>query len=91
MLHELEPVAVRALHELVSLVHGHVNATEQTQPVQSTTTTDSAASVKDKGNKVNKVVRVNAFRLEDDPVANIMWTLQPCTLQDVLLAMVVSL
>jgi hypothetical protein len=88
MLHELEPVAVRALHELVSLVHGHVNATEQTQPVQSTTTTDSAASVKDKG---NKVVRVNAFRLEDDPVANIMWTLQPCTLQDVLLAMVVSL
>lgn len=87
MLHELEPVAVRALHELVSLVHGHVNATEQTQPVQSTSTTDSAASVKD---KANKVVRVNAFRLEDDPVANIMWTLQPCTLQDVLLAMVKS-
>ncbi|XP_024197267.2 uncharacterized protein LOC112200469 isoform X1 [Rosa chinensis] len=28
-LHELEPVAVDALHELVSLVHSHVNAAEQ--------------------------------------------------------------
>ncbi|KAM5584111.1 hypothetical protein ABKV19_003801 [Rosa sericea] len=28
-LHELEPVAVHALHELVSLVHNHVNAAEQ--------------------------------------------------------------
>ncbi|XP_040374289.1 inorganic pyrophosphatase TTM2-like [Rosa chinensis] len=28
-LHELEPVAVHALHELVSLVHSPVNAAEQ--------------------------------------------------------------
>ncbi|PRQ45742.1 hypothetical protein RchiOBHm_Chr3g0494951 [Rosa chinensis] len=27
-LHELEPVAVHALHELVSLVHSHVNAAD---------------------------------------------------------------
>ncbi|XP_040364728.1 bifunctional peptidase and (3S)-lysyl hydroxylase Jmjd7 isoform X2 [Rosa chinensis] len=85
-LHELEPVAVHALHELVSLVHSHVNAAEQRQPEQSTSTTDSALSVKDKG---SKVVRVHAFRLEDDPVANIIWTLPPCTLQRILLAMVV--
>ncbi|XP_024164996.1 uncharacterized protein LOC112172060 isoform X1 [Rosa chinensis] len=86
-LHELEPVAVHALHELVSLVHSHVNAAEQRQPEQSTSTTDSALSVKDKG---SKVVRVHAFRLEDDPVANIIWTLPPCTLQRILLAMVKS-
>lgn len=87
-LHELEPVAVHALRELISLVHSHVNPAEQRQPEQSTSTTDSAISVKDKG---NKVMRSDAFRLEDDPVANIIWTLPPCTLQRVLLAMVVSL
>ncbi|XP_004290635.1 PREDICTED: uncharacterized protein LOC101308336 isoform X2 [Fragaria vesca subsp. vesca] len=84
-LHELEPVAVHALRELISLVHSHVNPAEQRQPEQSTSTTDSAISVKDKG---NKVMRSDAFRLEDDPVANIIWTLPPCTLQRVLLAMV---
>ena len=85
---KLEPVAAQALYELISLVHNHVNPAEQIQLEESTSTSDSAISVKDKG---NKVVRLDAFRLEDDPVANIIWTLPPCTLQCVLLTLVVSL
>ncbi|ONH93488.1 hypothetical protein PRUPE_8G234700 [Prunus persica] len=85
MSHELEPLAIHALHELVSLVHHRVNAAELRQPVQSTTTTDSAASVKD---EFTKVVRANSFSLEDDPVAKIIWALQPCTFRNVFLAMV---
>ncbi|BFG43090.1 hypothetical protein CerSpe_293640 [Prunus speciosa] len=85
MSHELEPLAIHALHELVSLVHHRVNAAELRQQVQSTSTTDSAGSVKD---EFTKVVRANSFSLEDDPVAKIIWALQPCTLRNVFLAMV---
>ncbi|XP_068310810.1 lysine-specific demethylase JMJ31-like isoform X3 [Pyrus communis] len=85
MSHALEPLAILALHELVSLVHGHVNAAEQRQPVQSASTTAPAASVKD---ECIKVVRPSSFGLEDDPVAKIFWTLHPITLKNVFLAMV---
>ncbi|KAM0998140.1 hypothetical protein FF1_007923 [Malus domestica] len=85
MSHVLEPLAVLALHELISLVHGHVNAAEQRQPVQSASTTASAANVKD---ECIKVVRQSSFSLEDDPVAKIFWTLHPITLKNVFLAMV---
>lgn len=88
MSHELEPLAIHALHELVSLVHHRVNAAERRQLVQSALTTDSAASVKD---EITKVVRANSFCLEDDPVAKIIWALQPCTFRNVFLSMVVSL
>ncbi|XP_050364652.1 lysine-specific demethylase JMJ31 [Argentina anserina] len=84
-LHKLEPVAAHALHELISLVHSHVNPADQRQSEQSTSAADSAISMKDKGNKVSGL---DAFRLEDDPVANIIWTLPPCTLQCVLLTLV---
>ncbi|XP_048442990.1 uncharacterized protein LOC103941891 isoform X2 [Pyrus x bretschneideri] len=87
MSHVLEPLAVLALHELISLVHGHVNAAEQRQPVQSASTTASAANVKD---ECIKVVRPGSFSLEDDPVAKIFWTLHPITLKNVFLAMVNS-
>nr|XP_017186999.2 uncharacterized protein LOC103432306 isoform X2 [Malus domestica] len=85
MSHALEPRAVLALHELVSLVHGHVNAAEQRQPVQSASTTAPAASVNDER---IKVVRLSSFGLEDDPVAKIFWTLHSITLKNVFLAMV---
>lgn len=83
LLPELEPIAVQMLHELVSLVHEHVNICDQSQPVQSTLINDSAARVEGEG---KKIVTANLFNLEDDPVAKILWTLQPSTLQHVFLA-----
>ncbi|CAK7346519.1 unnamed protein product [Dovyalis caffra] len=83
-LHELEPCSLQALHELVSLVHDHVNITDQSQHIQSTPPNDSNVSVKD---ECDKTLTTNIFFLEDDPVAKILWTLDPRTLQNVLLAM----
>ncbi|CAI0434051.1 unnamed protein product [Linum tenue] len=68
-LNQLEPFALQALHELVSLVHDHVNL-DQSQD--------------------NKTVTANLYFLEDDRVAKIIWSLDPQTLQNVLLAMVHS-
>ncbi|CAI0434053.1 unnamed protein product [Linum tenue] len=65
-LNQLEPFALQALHELVSLVHDHVNL-DQSQD--------------------NKTVTANLYFLEDDRVAKIIWSLDPQTLQNVLLAM----
>lgn len=88
MSHELEPLAIYALHELVSFVHDRVNPTEHRQPVQSSSTTDPPATVKV---ACDKVVRASSFSLDDDPVAKIIWNLQPCIFYNVFLAMVVSL
>ncbi|KDP21397.1 hypothetical protein JCGZ_21868 [Jatropha curcas] len=82
-LHVSEPFARHALHELISLVHDRVNITGQNQSVQSTSVDDSAVSMKGQHLKI-----ADLFILEDDPVAKIFWTLDPYTLQNVLLAMV---
>ncbi|XP_015891352.3 lysine-specific demethylase JMJ31 isoform X2 [Ziziphus jujuba] len=83
-LHELEPFSIQALHELVSLVHDSVNIADHVEPVQSTSTADSTASVKV---EYKKTMTTDSFSLEDDPVAKILWTLDSCTLQSVFLAM----
>ncbi|XP_059437813.1 lysine-specific demethylase JMJ31 isoform X2 [Corylus avellana] len=80
---ELEPFALQVLHELVSLVHDHVNVSDQSQPVQSTFINDSAARVK---GECKEVATANLFHLDDDPVAKILSTLEPSTLQHVFLA-----
>lgn len=87
LLHELEPFSLRALHELVSLVHDHINVAVQTQPMQSTLVSDPAPYVKDEH---QKTLMTELFQLEDDPVAKILWNLEPHTLQNVFLAMAVS-
>ncbi|KAF3436245.1 hypothetical protein FNV43_RR23337 [Rhamnella rubrinervis] len=84
MLHELDPFAIQVLHELVSLVHECVNVADHGEPVQSNSTNDSTVSLKV---EYSKIVTADSFRLEDDPVAKILWTLKPCTLQNVFLAM----
>ncbi|XP_057964131.1 lysine-specific demethylase JMJ31 isoform X2 [Malania oleifera] len=84
MLDELEPLALQAIHELVSLVHDRVNFSDQRQPVQSTLTDDSATSAK--GDYRNNLI-ADLFRPEDDPVAKIIWVLEPLTLHNVFLAM----
>lgn len=84
LLHDLGPYPLRALHELVSLVHDHVNVADISQPMQSTSTTNSDLNVED---KYGKIVVTRLFCLEDDPIAKILWTLEPDILQDVFLAM----
>jgi hypothetical protein len=87
-LHELEPFSLQALHELVSVVHDRVNITDQSQCIQSTPPNDSKVSVK---HECDKTLTSKLFFLEDDPVAKILWTFDPSTLQTVLLAMAVSM
>ncbi|KAG8653920.1 hypothetical protein MANES_05G081900v8 [Manihot esculenta] len=83
-LHVLEPYALQVLHELVSLVHDRVNLIDQSQLVESTSANDSAVNMK---GQYDKTATTNLFVLEDDPVAKILWTLDPYTIQNVLLAM----
>ncbi|KAJ8899452.1 hypothetical protein K2173_018426 [Erythroxylum novogranatense] len=84
-LDQMEPLALQAVHELVSLVHQEVNIGDHGQPVQSISTSDSAVGMKGECYKVGKS---NIFILEGDPVAQIFWNLDPLTLRDVLLGMV---
>lgn len=86
-LHELEPHAMQSLHALVSLVHDCVNITDQSQSAEPSTSNVFAVGEKD----TSKFNVRDAYLLEDDPVASIIWKLQPLTLQSVLLAMAVSL
>ncbi|XP_021654531.2 lysine-specific demethylase JMJ31 isoform X1 [Hevea brasiliensis] len=83
-LHLLEPYALQVLHDLVSLVHDRVNLIDQSHLVESTSANDSAVSMK---GQYDKTATTNVFILEDDPVAKILWTLDPHTLQNVLLSM----
>jgi len=83
-LQELEPAAVQVLHELVSLVHNSVNANQDRQSL-STSTNGYELVLNDKFEKI-----VNAD-YKDDPVAKFLWDINPQTLQEVFLAMAVSL
>ncbi|XVE73058.1 hypothetical protein DITRI_Ditri11bG0087500 [Diplodiscus trichospermus] len=84
LLHELETFTLQALHELVALVHDHVNASDQNQLVLSTSANGLTCYVTDVQNTtlVNEI-----FHLEHDPVAKILWNLEPSNFQDMLLAM----
>ena len=81
---ELEPAAVQVLHELVSLVHSCVSASQDQQSL--------SASINDHNHGENDECekRVTAD-LKDDLVAKILWDVEPQTLQYVFLAMAVSL
>ena len=86
MLHELEPLTLKALKDLVSLVHDRVADNNGT--VDSTPTNSSADKEK---HEHTDSVKTTLFCLEDDPVACILWSLHPLSLQNVFLAMAVSL
>ncbi|KAL2556829.1 2-oxoglutarate (2OG) and Fe(II)-dependent oxygenase superfamily protein [Forsythia ovata] len=80
MLHELEPRALLSLQELISLVHGHVNQSQQAE-------TSAGQSVSGGKDDIKETVNTTLFILEEDPVAQIIWTLHPLILQSVFLAM----
>ncbi|KAH6812891.1 2-oxoglutarate and oxygenase superfamily protein [Perilla frutescens var. frutescens] len=79
-LHELEPHELRSLRELLSLVHECINC----QPAGNIVADQSDSREED---DANKIVKTNLFNLEDDPIANIVWNLQPRAFQDVFLSM----
>ncbi|KAB2016128.1 hypothetical protein ERO13_D08G072400v2 [Gossypium hirsutum] len=84
LLHELRPCALQALHELVALVHDRVNASDQNQPVSSDSTNGLMCS---KTNEQDKTLTTEIFHLEEDPVAKILWILEPGIFKDIFLAM----
>lgn len=87
MLHELDPLAIQALQALTSLVHDRINVADSGKLVNSASTADSAISVEPED---TKATTTGSFSLQDDPVAKILWTLEPCVLQNMFLAMAVS-
>ncbi|XP_020879089.1 uncharacterized protein LOC9307978 isoform X2 [Arabidopsis lyrata subsp. lyrata] len=79
-LHDLDPSASQALHELISLVHDHVNAVDTSKGLQHTSPSCS------EGEKSKFLVNALSC-LEDDRVAHLLWNLEASRLRDVLLAM----
>lgn len=87
-LHDLDPSASHALHDLISLVHDHVNAVGTSRELQHTSPSSSDIAPERDSSKI----LVNALSsLEDDRVAHMLWNLEASKLRDVLLAMAVSL
>ncbi|GFQ07460.1 tRNA wybutosine-synthesizing protein 5 [Phtheirospermum japonicum] len=82
-LHELKPHVLKSLHELVSLVHHRV---DQNQSVSNISANQSVSGAGNE-NEVKKFIKKNIFNLEDDPIANIVWSLEPCAFQSVFLTM----
>ncbi|KAI9119444.1 hypothetical protein K1719_010119 [Acacia pycnantha] len=77
---ELEPAAAQVLHELVSLVHNNVSVADQEQQLLSTSI-DSELGPSDDFEKFETA------NLKDDPVATILWDVEPHTFRNVFLAM----
>ncbi|KAE9618415.1 putative [histone H3]-lysine-36 demethylase [Lupinus albus] len=77
---ELEPAAAQVLHDIVSLVHNYVGANQDQQSL--------SASINDVEVRENAKCekRVNGS-LNDDPIAKILWDVEPQRLQHVFLAM----
>ncbi|XP_023734930.1 lysine-specific demethylase JMJ31 isoform X1 [Lactuca sativa] len=82
MLHDLEPCVLKSLHELVSLVHDHVSAADLSNAVDSSSTSDIEKTTEPKKIEISEL-----YYLEEDPVANILWALEPLNLQKMFLAM----
>lgn len=80
---ELKPAAVQVLHELVSLVHSSVTASQDQQSLS--TSINDNENIEDE--KCEKIVSAD---LKDDPPAKLLWDVEPQILQNVFLAMAVS-
>lgn len=83
MLQDLEPLELQSLHELVSLVHDHVN---EGQPVGCSSIETAGVETNDQMDNRKEVFH----NFQEDPVANLIWTLNPLMLRIVFVAMAVS-
>lgn len=88
-LQDLEPSACQTLHELISLVHDHVNAVDISSKGLQHTSPSCSDPASESGNSKTLVNVLSC--LEDDHVAHMLWNLEAARLRDVLLAMAVSL
>ncbi|KAL0843359.1 hypothetical protein Bca101_016604 [Brassica carinata] len=83
-LHDLDPSASQALHDLISFVHDHVNAVGTSRELQHASPSYSDPARE----RNNSKILVNALScLEDDRVAHMLWNLEASKLRNVLLAM----
>ncbi|XP_031113134.1 uncharacterized protein LOC116016840 [Ipomoea triloba] len=80
MLQDLEPLELQSLHELVSLVHDHVN---EGQPVGCSSIETAGVETNDQMDNRKEVFH----NCQEDPVANLIWTLNPLMLRIVFVAM----
>lgn len=79
----MDSSTAQALHELVALIHKHVNPSQTVDSLQDTQSADGG-----KKDELNKKMKVNIFNLEEDPIATILWTLRPHAVQSLFLAVV---
>uniref|UniRef100_A0A1D1Z6Y6 tRNA wybutosine-synthesizing protein 5 n=1 Tax=Anthurium amnicola TaxID=1678845 RepID=A0A1D1Z6Y6_9ARAE len=82
MLNQMETAEIQALHKIVSLVHETMNVDNQNQSVQSANDEDI--------NREGKHKLEDSWSFEDDPIATILWNLEPLVLQRIFLVMVRS-
>ncbi|XP_038716742.1 uncharacterized protein LOC120010111 isoform X3 [Tripterygium wilfordii] len=76
--HQLECCAIQSVHELVSLVLDRVDVADQKQ--------SSCSATKDSVARAGyECIKINSYNLEDDPLAKILWNLEPPTFQNVIL------
>ncbi|CAN8252387.1 unnamed protein product [Cochlearia groenlandica] len=80
----LDPSACQALHELISLVHDHVNAVDTSKGLQLRTSPSCSDPASESDSKIVGNV-LSSF--EDDRVAHMLGNLEASKLRDVLLAM----
>ncbi|GER24872.1 2-oxoglutarate (2OG) and Fe(II)-dependent oxygenase superfamily protein [Striga asiatica] len=82
-LHELQPHALKSLHELVSLVHNLVNQNQSLSIISA----DRSISCPVEEDEVKRNIKTDIYNLEADAIANVVWNLDPCTFRSVFLAM----
>ncbi|XP_058770919.1 lysine-specific demethylase JMJ31 [Vicia villosa] len=77
---ELKPAAVQVLHELVSVVHSSLTASQDQQSLP--TSINNNENIGDE-----KCEKIMSADFKDDPAAEILWDVEPQILQNVFLAM----
>ncbi|GAB2282323.1 hypothetical protein Dimus_016871 [Dionaea muscipula] len=82
ILYDLGPQALRALHELVDMVHDHVNVGDQPQQP---TSAHNVGIISNMGSQ--DVALCDLYSLQDDPIAKILWNTGPSALRSAFLAM----
>ncbi|KAJ0974075.1 hypothetical protein J5N97_016040 [Dioscorea zingiberensis] len=85
ILEQLEPFALLALHELISLVHNTINSSGKNQIKESHSLVALDINAEDEHMQTR---RENLLLLENDPIASLFWTIEPLVLRKIFQAMV---
>lgn len=85
MLQQLEPFGIKVIYELMSLVHESVKVGDQNETLQCTS---SKGAVPHEKCEYGQIATDNSSPIDTDPVASILWAVEPLVLKKVLLALV---